>query len=140
MTLDRWFRLRERGTDVGTEVRGLVAVVTGLLFLVAMWFSPLASVIPAEATAPALIIVGLYMMSVAREVAWDDVEEAIPAFVTMLVMPFTWSITNGIGSGFVAYVAIKVLNGRGGRVHWMLYLAAAAFVLYFLLPVLERRA
>ena len=118
---------------------GLGAVVTGLLFLVAMWFSPLASVIPAEATAPALIVVGLYMMSVAREVAWDDVEEAIPAFVTMLVMPFTWSITNGIGSGFVAYVAIKVLTGRGGRVHWMLYLAAAAFVVYFLLPVLEPR-
>jgi AGZA family xanthine/uracil permease-like MFS transporter len=139
MTLDRWFRLRERGTDVGTEVRGLVAVVTGLLFLVAMWFSPLASVIPAEATAPALIIVGLYMMSVAREVAWDDVDRRFPP-VTMLVMPFTWSITNGIGSGFVAYVAIKVLNGRGGRVHWMLYLAAAAFVVYFLLPVLERRA
>jgi AGZA family xanthine/uracil permease-like MFS transporter len=78
MTLDRWFRLRERGTDVGTEVRGLVAVVTGLLFLVAMWFSPLASVIPAEATAPALIIVGLYMMSVAREVAWDDVDRRFP--------------------------------------------------------------
>jgi AGZA family xanthine/uracil permease-like MFS transporter len=118
---------------------GLVAVVTGLLFLVAMWFSPLASVIPAQATAPALILVGLYMMSVAREVAWDDFEEAIPAFVTMLVMPFTWSITNGIGSGFVTYVVIKLLNGRGGQVHWMLYLAAAAFVVYFLLPVLERR-
>ncbi len=118
---------------------GLVAVVTGLLFLVAMWFSPLASVIPAQATAPALIIVGFYMMSVAREIAWDDFEEAIPAFVIMLVMPFTWSITNGIGAGFVTYVAIKVLSGRGGRVHWMLYLAAAAFVVYFILPLVERR-
>jgi len=117
---------------------GLVSVVTGILFLVAMWFSPLASVIPAQATAPALIIVGFYMMSVAREIAWDDYEEAIPVFVTMLVMPFTWSITNGIGSGFVTHVAIKVLNGRGGRVHWMLYLAAAAFIVYFLVPVLER--
>ena len=114
--------------------------MTGVLFLVAMWFSPLASVIPAQATAPALIIVGFYMMSVAREIAWDDYEEAIPAFVTMLVMPFTWSITNGIGAGFVTHVAIKVLNGRGGRVHWMLYLAAAAFVVYFLLPLLERLA
>jgi adenine/guanine/hypoxanthine permease len=118
---------------------GLVAVVTGVLFLVAMWFSPLASVIPAQATAPALIIVGFYMMSVAREIAWDELDEALPAFVTMLVMPFTWSITNGIGAGFVSYVAIKVLNGRGGRVHWMLYLAAAAFVVYFLLPLVERR-
>jgi adenine/guanine/hypoxanthine permease len=118
---------------------GLVAVVTGLLFLVAMWFSPLANVIPAQATAPALILVGLYMMSVAREIAWDEMEESIPAFVTMLVMPFTWSITNGIGAGFVTHVAIRVLNGRARQVHWMLYLAAGAFVVYFLLPVLERR-
>jgi len=118
---------------------GLVAVVTGLLFLVAMWFSPLASVIPAQATAPALILVGLYMMSVAREIAWEEMEDSIPAFVTMLVMPFTWSITNGIGAGFVTHVAIRVLNGRARQVHWMLYLAAGAFVVYFLLPVLERR-
>jgi AGZA family xanthine/uracil permease-like MFS transporter len=118
---------------------GLVAVVTGLLFLVAMWFSPLASVIPAQATAPALIVVGLYMMSVAREIAWDELEDALPAFVTMLLMPLTWSITNGIGAGFVTHVAIKVLNGRGGQVHWMLYLATGAFVVYFLLPLLERR-
>ena len=117
---------------------GLVPVVTGVLFLISMWFSPLASVIPAQATAPALIIVGFYMMSVARDIAWDDYEEAIPVFVTMLVMPFTWSITNGIGAGFVTHVAIKVLNGRGARVHWMLYLAAAAFVVYFLVPLLER--
>jgi AGZA family xanthine/uracil permease-like MFS transporter len=118
---------------------GLTAVTAGALFLVAMWFSPLAGVIPAQATAPALVVVGFYMMSVVRDIAWDDLEDAIPAFVTMLVMPFTWSITNGIGAGFVTHVAIKVLNGRGARVHWMLYLAAAAFVVYFLLPVLERR-
>ncbi len=118
---------------------GLVAVVAGLLFLVAMWFSPLAGVIPAQATAPALIVVGFYMMTVARDIAWDDYEDAIPAFVTMLVMPFTWSITNGIGAGFVTYVVIKVLNGRGRQVHWMLYLAAGAFVLYFVVPLLERR-
>jgi adenine/guanine/hypoxanthine permease len=118
---------------------GLGPVVTGLLFLVAMWLSPLASVIPAQATAPALVIVGFYMMSVARDIAWEDYEDAIPAFVTMLVMPFTWSITNGIGAGFVTYVAIKVLNGRARQVHWMLYLAAIAFLLYFVIPLLERR-
>jgi AGZA family xanthine/uracil permease-like MFS transporter len=116
---------------------GLVAVTTGVLFLIAMWFSPLASVIPAQATAPALIVVGFYMMSVAREIDWDDYAEAIPAFVTMLVMPFTWSITNGIGAGFVTYVTIKVLEGRARQVHWMLFLAALAFVVYFLLPLLE---
>ena len=117
---------------------GLVAVVTGALFLVAMWFSPLASVIPAQATAPALVIVGFYMMTVARDIPWDDYEEAIPAFVTMLVMPFTWSITNGIGAGFVTFTAIKLLGGRGRRVHWMVYAASAAFVVYFALPLLER--
>ena len=116
---------------------GLVAVVTGLCFLGAMWLSPLASVIPAQATGPALVIVGFYMMSVVREIAWDDYEDAIPAFVTMLVMPFTWSITNGIGAGFVTWVAIKALNGHGGRVHPMLWLAALAFVVYFALPLLE---
>jgi AGZA family xanthine/uracil permease-like MFS transporter len=117
---------------------GLVAVVTGLLFLGAMWLSPLASVIPAQATAPALIIVGLFMMSVARDIAWDDYEDAIPAFVTMLIMPFTWSITNGIGAGFVSYCAIKLLAGRGAGVPWLVYAASGAFVIYFALPVVER--
>ena len=118
---------------------GLAPVVTGVLFLVAMWFSPLAGVIPAQATAPALVVVGFYMMSVVRDIPWDDHEDAIPAFVTMLVMPFTWSITNGIGSGFVTYVVIKVLDGRARQVHWMLYLAAVAFLVYFVIPLLERR-
>src|SRR5204863_2291884 len=117
---------------------GLVAVVVGVLFLVAMWLSPLASVIPAQATAPALIIVGFYMMSVARDIPWDDFEEAIPAFTTMLVMPFTWSITNGIGAGFVTFAAIKLLSGQGRRVHWMVYAASLAFVVYFALPLVER--
>ena len=85
-----------------------------------------------------LILAGFYMMTVAREIVWDDYEEAVPAFVTMLAMPFTWSITNGIGAGFVTYVAIKLLNGRGGQVHWMLYLASAAFLLYFALPGIEQ--
>jgi len=117
---------------------GLVPVVTGLLFLGAMWLSPLASVIPAQATAPALVIVGFYMMGVARDIPWDDYEEAIPAFVTMLVMPFTWSITNGIGAGFVTFAAIKLLSGQGRRVHWMVYAASLAFVVYFALPLVER--
>jgi len=117
---------------------GLVAVVAGVLFLVAMWFSPLASVIPAQATAPALVLVGFYMMTVARDIPWDDYEDAVPAFVTILVMPFTWSITNGIGAGFVTFSAIKLLGGSAARVHWMVYAASAAFVVYFSLPLLER--
>src|SRR5438552_3201420 len=119
---------------------GLASVVVGILFLLSMFFSPLASVIPAQATAPALIVVGFLMMTIARDIPWEDYEEAIPAFVTMLTMPFTWSITNGIGAGFVTYVAIKVLNGKGRQVHWMVYLASAAFVVYFGLPLIERAA
>jgi AGZA family xanthine/uracil permease-like MFS transporter len=117
---------------------GLASVVVGVLFLLSMFFAPLASVIPAQATAPALILVGFYMMAVARDIAWHEYEEAVPAFVTMLAMPFTWSITNGIGAGFVTYAALKLLNGRGGQVHWMMYLAAAAFAVYFALPLVER--
>ena len=119
---------------------GLASVVTGLLFLAAMFFSPLASVIPAQATAPALIIVGFFMMGIARDIPWDDYEEAIPAFMTMLVMPFTWSITNGIGAGFVTYTAIKLLRGRGHQLSWMVYLACAAFIVYFCLPLIEGTA
>jgi AGZA family xanthine/uracil permease-like MFS transporter len=118
---------------------GLTAAVVGVLFLLAMWFAPLAGVIPAQATAPALILVGFYMMTIAREIAWDDVEEAPPAFMTMLVMPFTWSITNGIGAGFITYVAVKLALGKGGQVHWMLYLASLAFLVYFCVPLIEAR-
>jgi adenine/guanine/hypoxanthine permease len=116
---------------------GLASVVTGALFLAAMFFSPLAGVIPAQATAPALIIVGLFMMVLVRDIQWDDYEEAIPAFMTMLVMPFTWSITNGIGAGFVSYAAIKLLRGRARQLHFVVYLAASAFVVYFCLPLIE---
>jgi AGZA family xanthine/uracil permease-like MFS transporter len=116
---------------------GLVAVVVGVLFLLAMWFAPLAGVIPAQATAPALILVGFYMMTLARDIAWDDVEEALPAFMTMLAMPFTWSISNGIGAGFISYVVIKLVMGKGGQVPWLLYLASLAFVVYFCVPLLS---
>jgi AGZA family xanthine/uracil permease-like MFS transporter len=117
---------------------GLTAVTVGVLFLAAMFFAPLAAVIPAQATAPALIIVGFYMMSLVSGIRWDDPEDALPAFATMLVMPFTWSITNGIGAGFVTYVAIKLSVGKATGVHWMMYVAAAAFVVYFVLPLIER--
>jgi len=116
---------------------GLVAVVVGVLFLLAMFFAPIAGVIPAQATAPALVLVGFYMMSVVREISWDEYDQAVPAFVTMLVMPFTWSITNGIGAGFVTFVAIKLGTGRARQVHPMLYAATVAFVVYFALPLIE---
>src|SRR3989475_8945651 len=117
---------------------GLAAVVVGVLFLLAMWFAPVASVIPAQATAPALIIVGFYMITIVTEIPRGDHEGAIPAFVTMLGMPFTWSITNGIGAGFVTYAAIKLLNGKARELHWMVHATAAAVLVYFALPVIHR--
>ena len=117
---------------------GLTAVTTGVLFLGAMFLAPLAAVIPAQATAPALIIVGFYMMSLVSGIRWDEPEEALPAFVTMLAMPFTWSITNGIGAGFVVFTAIKLLNGKARQLPLMVYIAAVAFVVYFAMPLIER--
>jgi len=89
-----------------------------------MFFSPLASVIPAQATAPALIIVGFFMMGIVRQIPWEDYEQALP-------------ITNGIGAGFVTFAVIKLLRGHGRELHWMLYLTCVAFVVYFCLPLIE---
>ncbi len=110
---------------------GLTAVVVGVLFLLSVLFSPLAEIIPLEAAAPALVLVGFLLITHVREIPWDDLEVAIPAFLTIVIMPFTYSITNGIGAGFVSYVFIKLARGRSGEVHPMMYIAAAAFVVYF---------
>ena len=110
---------------------GLTAVVAGVLFVLAILFSPLAALVPLEAAAPALVVVGFLMMSNVREIPWDDLEVAIPAFLTIVVMPFTYSITNGIGAGFISYVFLKVARGRSAEVRPMMWIAAGAFVVYF---------
>ena len=110
---------------------GLTAVVVGVLFLLSIFFSPLAGIIPLEAAAPALVVVGFLMMTHVREIPWDDLELGIPAFLTIVVMPFTYSITNGIGAGFIAYVFIKATRRKAGDVHPMMWVAAAAFIIYF---------
>ena len=110
---------------------GLTAVVVGVLFLLSVFLSPLANVIPLEAAAPALVVVGFLMMSNVREIPWDDLEVAIPAFLTIVVMPFTYSITNGIGAGFISYVFLKLARGRSAEVRPMMWIAAGAFVVYF---------
>ena len=117
---------------------GLASVVTGVLFLLALFLSPLAAIIPPEATAPALILVGFLMLSVVRDLPWDDYSIAIPAFLTMVVMPFNYSITDGIGWGFVSYTVIKLLLGRFRDVHWMMLLSAAAFLVYFGIDPVKR--
>jgi adenine/guanine/hypoxanthine permease len=129
----------ESASGVGEGARtGLASMVTGLLFLMAVFFSPLVSIIPSEAAVPALVLVGFLMMQQVRAISWDDHEMAIPAFLTITVMPFTYSIAAGIGAGFVAYVFIKVVRGKAGQVHPLLGLVAALFVVYFAIDPLTR--
>jgi AGZA family xanthine/uracil permease-like MFS transporter len=128
----------ESAAGVGEGGRtGLTAVVVGVLFLLAMFFSPIAAVVPAHATAPALIIVGFLMAAVARDIPFDDIEEGLPALFTVAIMPLTYSITNGIGAGFIAYTFIKLVRGKGGEVHWGMWVASIAFLIYFALPWLQ---
>jgi len=117
---------------------GLASVVTGALFLLALFFAPLAGVVPPQATAPALILVGFLMCTIVRDIPFTDFEEGFPALLTMVMMPFTYSITNGIGAGFIAYVFLKYVRGKGASVHPMLLGTAVAFVVYFALPWLRQ--
>jgi len=110
---------------------GVTAVVTGLLFAVALFAAPLAGAIPGAATAPALIIVGSMMMTAVAEIRWTDPEIAIPAFLTMLAIPLTYSIANGLAFGFCAYTLIKVLRGQFRQVNWMVYGLTALFLVRF---------
>ena len=106
-------------------------MVTGVLFLLAMLFAPLVDIIPSEAAVPALVLVGFLMMQQVKGIDWDDVEIAIPAFLTIVLMPFTYSITVGIGAGFLAYVFVKLVRGKPSEVHPLLWVVAALFVVYF---------
>jgi len=111
---------------------GLVSVVVGILFLASLFLSPIAGIIPPEATAPALVLVGYFMMTLVKEINWDDAEIGIPALLTIVVQPFTYSITNGVGAGFVAYTAMKIIRGKFNEVHPLLGVVSAAFLLYFI--------
>ena len=110
---------------------GVTAVVTGLLFGVALFAAPFAGAIPVAATAPALIIVGSMMMTSVAEITWTDPEIAIPAFLTMLAIPLTYSIANGLAFGFCAYTLIKVLRGKFRQVNWMVYCLTVLFLVRF---------
>jgi adenine/guanine/hypoxanthine permease len=122
----------ESASGVGEGARtGLASVVTGVLFLLATVFSPVVSIIPNEAAAPALVLVGFLMMQQVKNIAWDDIEIALPAFLTIVLMPFTYSISVGIGAGFLGYVLIKVVRGKAAVVHPLLWVVSALFVVYF---------
>jgi AGZA family xanthine/uracil permease-like MFS transporter len=102
-----------------------------VLFLIAMFAAPLAAIVPAAATAPALITVGFLMTQQVTRIDFGHFDTALPAFLTLLLIPLTWSIAHGIGYGFLAHVAIKLLTGRGRDVHPLLYATTAAFAAYF---------
>jgi AGZA family xanthine/uracil permease-like MFS transporter len=122
----------ESASGVGEGARtGLASVVTGVLFLLSMVLAPLVAIIPSEAAVPALVLVGFLMMQQVKGIDWDDLEIAIPAFLTIVLMPFTYSISVGIGAGFIAYVVIKLVRGKVGEIHALMWVVAALFVLYF---------
>jgi AGZA family xanthine/uracil permease-like MFS transporter len=122
----------ESAAGVGEGARtGLASVVTGVLFLLATFLAPLVAVVPYEAATPALIIVGYLMMTQVKEIDWDDIEVALPAFLTIVLMPFTYSITAGIGAGFIAFALIKAVRGKASQVHPLLWITAGLFVIYF---------
>ena len=116
---------------------GLSVIVVGILFLLSMFLSPLAGVVPKQATAPALIIVGFLMISILKEFPFERFDEAFPSFLIIIVMPLTNSITNGIGFGFITYTFIKLMSGKGREIHWLMYLISFAFAVNFAIPALK---
>ena len=122
----------ESSAGVGDGARtGLASVVTGVCFLLATFLSPLVGLVPNEAAAPALVLVGFLMMTQVRTISWEDAEIAIPAFLTIILMPFTYSISVGIGAGFVSYVILKLARGKARQVHPLMWIVAVLFVIYF---------
>ncbi|GAA2347140.1 NCS2 family permease [Saccharopolyspora halophila] len=110
---------------------GLASVVTGLLFCATLLFTPLATVVPAQAAAPALVIVGGLMMSQVGSIPWNDPDYVLPAFLTIAVIPFTYMITNGIGAGLIAFTAIKLARGKPQEIGWLVGILSVVFALYF---------
>ncbi len=129
----------ESASGVGDGARtGLASVVTGVLFLLSTLAAPLVQHIPNEAAVPALVLVGFLMMSQVSNIDWNDIEIAIPAFLTIVLMPFTYSITAGIGAGFVTYVLLKVAKGKIAMVHPLMWFVAFLFVVYFAIDPISR--
>jgi AGZA family xanthine/uracil permease-like MFS transporter len=111
---------------------GFAAVVTGVLFLLAILLAPLTQLIPVVVTAPALVLVGYLMFTLIKDIPVADIEDGLPALLTIILMPLTYNITVGIGAGFIAWVFIKVVRGKWREVPWLMWVVAAAFILYFM--------
>jgi AGZA family xanthine/uracil permease-like MFS transporter len=129
----------ESAAGVGEGARtGFSNLITGGLFAVALFLTPLLTIVPMQAAAPALVAVGFLMMTQVKNIDWDRYEIAIPAFLTIAVMPFTYSITNGIGAGFLAFVLIKTVLGRAKEIHWLLWATSALFLVYFAINPIQQ--
>jgi Permeases len=118
------------GVAVGGKT-GMTAIVTGLMFILTLFAAPLVGAVPAAATAPALVVVGGLMMSAIAEIAWEDVCVAFPAFLTLITIPLTFSIANGLACGIISYVAIHLARGRGREVPWAAYVMALLLIVRF---------
>lgn len=118
---------------------GLTVIVTGILFALTAFFSPVIGMVAkaGSITAGALIVVGFFMMSAIKDIDWNDFENAFPAFLTIVAVPLTYSISYGIGLGFISYVIIKMLHGKARTIHWLMYLTSLLFVLQFILPAIQ---
>lgn len=129
----------ESGAGIGEGARtGFASIVTGLLLIVAMFFTPLISLVPFEAVAPALVVVGFMMVSQVGKIDWTDWGIAIPAFLTIILMPFTYSIATGLGAGFVSFVLIRLFQGKAKDVHPLMWAVAGAFFIFFCIGPIEQ--
>lgn len=128
----------ESAAGVGEGARtGLASVVTGLLFLASMFIAPVVSMVPYEAATPALVVVGFLMMTQVMDIDWKTPEIALPAFITIIMMPFSYSITNGIGAGFVSYLVVQLARGKVKDIHPLMWVASVLFVIYFTLEPIK---
>ncbi|MEO2135444.1 NCS2 family permease [Microbacterium laevaniformans] len=122
----------ESGSGIGEGARtGLANVVTGVVFLLAMFFTPLTSIVPTEVAAAALVIVGAMMMAQVKHIDLSDFSVLLPVFLTVSVMPMTYSIANGIGAGFISWVVVRSLSGKAREISPLLWVVAAGFLIYF---------
>ena len=128
----------DSAAGIGEGARtGLASVVTGLLFLAAMFFTPLTQVVPLEIAAAALVVVGTLMVAQIRDIDWTEFSASLPVFLTFIVMPLTYSIANGIGVGFIAWVLVRAMAGKGREISPLLWIVAAGFLVYFARGPLE---
>jgi adenine/guanine/hypoxanthine permease len=117
---------------------GFTSVVTGVLFLLAIVLAPLAGIIPGYATAPALVLVGYLMFVQIKDIAVDNIEDGLPALLTMILMPLTYDISVGIGAGFIAWTLIKVVRGKLNEIHPLMWAVSVAFVIFFAKDFIEQ--